>query len=155
MNTISNTSPDRAETSTSSRQFWIAFAINTIWINASEIWRYLVIVKPMLHDTFPGRTDIAPFTLPVFGLWSIWDTWLVFAATGFFWLYLNWAGNNIRQSLIAATVFTLTVFGLLWFGVANMGVLPMHFFWTAMPLAWVEQAVAALIVMLVMNRTKR
>lgn len=134
------------------RQFWIAFAINTIWINVSEIWRYLVIIKPMLHETFPDRADIAPFTLPIFGLWSIWDTWLVFAATGFFWLYLNWAGSTIRQSLIAATVFTITVFGLLWFGIANMGLAPMRFFWTALPLAWVEQAVAALIVMWAMNR---
>ncbi|MFM9973129.1 MAG: hypothetical protein ACKVON_00975 [Beijerinckiaceae bacterium] len=137
---------------TASRQFWIAFAINTLWINASEIWRYLAIIKPMLHEAFPGRTDIAPFTLTVFGLWSIWDTWLVFAATGFYWLYLNWAGRDFRHAMIAATLFTTTVFGLLWFGVANMGILPMRFFWHAMPLAWVEQAVAAMIVMWVMKK---
>lgn len=152
MTAIYQTNTDTAEHTATGRQFWIAFAINTIWINASEIWRYLVIVKPLLHETFPRRADIAPFTLPVFGLWSIWDTWLVFAATGFFWLYLNLAGSTFRQALVAATMFTITVFGLLWFGVANMGVLPMRFFWTAMPLAWVEQAVAALIVMWVMNR---
>lgn len=137
---------------TSNRPFWIAFALNTVWINASEIWRYLVVVRPMLQEAFPGRTDIAPFTLPIFGLWSIWDTWLVFAATGFYWLYLNWAGSGVRQSKIAATLFTITVFGLLWFGVANMGLLPMGFFWNAMPLAWVEQAIAALIVMWVIKR---
>ncbi len=154
MNATLNAKRSGTETSDSSRQFWIALAINSIWINASEIWRYLLIVKPMLHETFPGRADIAPFNLPVFGLWSVWDTWLVFAATGFFWLYLNWAGVSIRQSLVAATVFTITVFGLLWFGVANMGVLPIRFFWVAVPLAWVEQAGAALIVMWVMNRQR-
>lgn len=152
MKTPPNASDSMSESPVTGRQFWIALAINSVWINASEIWRYLVIIKPLLHETFPGRTDIAPFTLPIFGLWSIWDIWLVFAATGFFWLYLNWAGRTIRQSLIAATFFTITVFGLLWFAVANMGLAPMRFFWTALPLAWAEQAVAALIVMRVMNR---
>lgn len=138
----------------SARQFWIAIAINTVWINASEIWRYLMVVKPMLHEAFPGRADIAPFTPSVFGLWSIWDSWLVFAATGFYWLYLHWTGSSIRQALTAAALFTMTVFGLLWFANANMGLVPIRFFWNAVPLAWVEQAVAALIVMWVMKRNK-
>jgi hypothetical protein len=136
-----------------SRDFWLALAINFLWINASEIWRYLVIIKPMLHQTYPGRTDIAPFDLPTFALWSIWDSWLIFAATGFYWLYLNWAGRNLRQALITATLLTLTVFGLIWLGVVNMGFVPARFIWIAVPLAWIEQAVAALIVLWAMRRS--
>ncbi len=134
------------------RGFWKAMIVNFFWINASEIWRYLAIVKPMLHSTFPGRSDIAPFDVPTFALWSIWDSWLILTATGFFWLYMNWAGRSIGQALTAATLFTFTTFGLLWFGIYNMGVLPARFIWSAVPLAWVEQAVAALIVRWAMGR---
>jgi hypothetical protein len=134
------------------RNFWVALGINFLWINASEIWRYLAIVKPMLHETYPGRAEIAPFDLPTFASWSVWDTWLILAATGFYWLYLNWAGRGIRQALIAATLFTITIFGLLWLGIVNMGFVPARFIWIAVPLAWIEQLVAAIIVRWAMDR---
>jgi hypothetical protein len=134
------------------RDFWVALGINFLWINASEIWRYLAIVKPMLHETYPGRADIAPFDLPTFASWSVWDTWLILAATGFYWLYLNWAGRGIRQALIAATLFTITIFGLIWLGIVNMGFVPARFIWIAVPLAWIEHAVAAIIVRWAMGR---
>lgn len=137
-----------------SPQFWIALMINFFWVNASEIWRYLFVIKPMLHEAYPGRADIAPFDLPTFALWSVWDTWLIFAATGFYWVYLNWAGRRIRQSLIAATLFTVTVFGLLWLGLVNMGFVPARFIWIALPLAWAEQAVAATITWWAIGRAK-
>jgi hypothetical protein len=134
------------------RNFWVALGINFLWINASEIWRYLAIVKPMLHETYPGRADIAPFDLPTFASWSVWDTWLILAATGFYWLYLNWAGRGIRQTLIAATLLTITIFGLIWLGIVNMGFVPVRFIWIAVPLALIEQVVAAMIVRWAMGR---
>jgi hypothetical protein len=134
------------------RNFWVALIINFIWINASEIWRYLAVVKPMLHETYPGRADIAPFDLPTFASWSVWDTWLIIAATGFYWLYLNWAGRNIPQALVAATLLTVTIFGLFWLAVVNIGFVPARFLWTAVPLAWVEQALSAIIVRWAMRK---
>lgn len=154
MNSPTNLDLDTSTGSGISRGFWTALIINFFWINASEIWRYLAVVKPMLHEVYPGRADIAPFDLPTFALWSVWDTWLILAATGFYWIYLNWAGQNMRQSLVAATLFTVTVFGLLWFGAVNMGLVPARFIWIAIPLAWVEQAVAAIIVRWAMGRIK-
>jgi hypothetical protein len=150
------TSPASAQAPTQkiSRAFWIALALNTVWINVSEIWRYLAIVKPMLHETYPGRTDIAPFDLATFASWSVWDSWLILAATGFYWLYLKHAGRDVRQALMAATLLTLTVFGLIWLGVVNMGFVPARFIWIAVPLAWIEQAGAALIVRWAMDRPK-
>ena len=144
-----NTQTDSAQTR---RAFLTALAANFVWINASEIWRYLAVVKPLLHQTFRGRADIAPFDLQTFAIWSVWDSILILAATGFYWIYLDWAGRQITQALKAATCFTLTVFGLLWLGVFNMGLVPSNFIWAALPLAWVEQAVAALIVYWAMGR---
>ncbi len=137
-----------------SRNFWVALIVNFVWINTSEILRYLAVVRPMLHETYPGRADIAPFDLPTFASWSVWDTWLIFAATGFYWIYLNWAGRNIQQAIVAATLFTITIFGLIWLGVVNMGFVPARFIWIAVPLAWLEQAVAAIIVWWAMGREK-
>ena len=111
-----------------------------------------MVVKPLLHQTFPGRADIAPFDLQSFAIWSVWDSILILAATGFYWIYLDWAGRQITQALKAATYFTVTVFGLLWLGIFNMGLVPPNFMWAALPLAWVEQAVAALIVYWAMGR---
>ncbi len=136
----------------SPRSFWLALIVNFVWINASEIWRYLVIVRPMLQAAYPGRADIAPFTLAVFASWSVWDTALIFAATGFYWLYLNWAGPKFRNAVQAATFFTVATFGLIWLGIVNMGFVAPYFIWTAVPLAWFEQAVAALIVRWAMDR---
>ena len=152
MNSSTATAPIDAAKTDSSSSFRVALIGNFLWINASEIWRYLAVVKPMLHETFPGRTDVAPFDLPTFGLWSIWDTWLIVSATGFYWLYLNWAGRSIRQALIAATFFTVTTIGLIWLGAYNMGLVPGRFLLIATPLAWVEQAIAAIIIWWAMGR---
>jgi len=37
----------------------------------------------------------------------------------------------------------VTVFGLIWLGIVNMGLAPAKFIWAALPLAWLEQLVAA------------
>lgn len=123
--------------------FLVALGINFVWINASEVWRYLYIIRPMLQETFPAQGAIAPFDLGTFALWSIWDTVLIISATGFFWIYQCWAGPGLRQALMAAGAFTICVFGLLWLGVANMGLAPYRFLWVALPLAFLEMAVAA------------
>jgi hypothetical protein len=154
MNSSATTAPTNAANADESSRLKLALIANFIWINASEIWRYLFVVKPMLHETFPGRADIAPFDLPTFGLWSIWDTWLIVSATGFYWLYLNWAGRSIRQALIAAALFTVTTIGLIWLGAYNMGLVPARFLLIATPLAWIEQAIAAVIVWWAMNRNR-
>ena len=134
------------------RRFLVALAGNLVWVNASEIWRYLAVVRPMLQQVLPDRPGIAPFTLPAIAIWTIWDTILILASTGFYWIYLTWAGPAIRQALLAATALTVTVFGLLWLAVFNMGLAPPQFLWTAVPLAWAEQVVAALIVAWAMAR---
>lgn len=140
------TSPSAVIPTHLDRRFLVALAGNFVWVNASEIWRYLAVVRPMLLQVFPGRPGIAPLTLPAIAIWTIWDTILILASTGFYWIYLTWTGPVIRHALLAATALTATVFGLLWLAVFNMGLAPPQFLWTAVPLAWVEQVVAAFIV---------
>ena len=128
------------------KAFWLALGLNIIWINLSEVARYFGLVKPMLHDAFPEADHIAAVTPAIFASWMIWDTILILAATGFFWIYLQQFGATIRNVVLGSICFTVPVFGLLWLGVVNMGLAPSSFLWAALPLAWIEQLIAAYIV---------
>ena len=123
-----------------------AFLINFVWINLSEVVRYFLVVRPMLHAAFPGDAEVAPMSLGIFVVWGLWDLVLIAAATGFFWLWLERFGDGLRQIVYASAAFSLTVFGLLWLGVANMGLAPYTMIVVALPLAWAEQGIACWIV---------
>lgn len=128
------------------RLFLSALFANFVWINLSEIARYFLIVRPMLHNAFPGQSHVAPMDWSIFALWGIWDTVLILSATGFFWLWLEKFGRSWRQIGISSFWFSLTVFGLIWLGVANMGLAPYSLLFVALPLAWFEQIIACAIV---------
>jgi len=128
------------------KAFWLALGLNFIWINISEVARYFGLIKPMLHDTYPGAEHIAVVSPGIFLSWMVWDTILIIAATGFFWMFLQQFGVTVRNITLSSLGFTVTVFGLIWIGVVNMGLAPSRFIWTALPLAWVEQFIAAGIV---------
>ena len=134
------------------RAFWLALALNFVWINVSEVWRYFAIVKPKLLETFPDVAGIAPTSPGIIASWMLWDTVLILAATGTYWLFLKDDALSLSRAYFVATCFTITVFGLIWLGIANMGLAPISFLWAALPLAWAEQAIAALIVLWAMRR---
>lgn len=135
------------------RYFWLAIGLNFIWINVSEVARYFGLIKPMLHDAFPGATHIAASSPGIVASWMLWDTVLIFAATGFFWMFLTQFGATIKNVLLGSIAFTVTVFGLIWVGIVNMGLAPIDFIWAALPLAWIEQIIAACIVLWAMRRS--
>lgn len=132
--------------------FWKALGLNFVWINVSEVARYFGVVKPMLHEAFPGADHIAAVSPGIFASWMVWDAILILAATGFYWMCLQQFGASLRAVIIGASSFTLTVFGLIWLGIVNMGLTSSDFIWAAMPLAWLEQLIAAFIVYWVMQR---
>ncbi|MEL6528568.1 MAG: hypothetical protein AAGK01_02890 [Pseudomonadota bacterium] len=131
-----------------------ALWLNFLWINASEIVRYFFVVRPMLRAAFPGQEHIAPMGWGIFAIWGVWDLILIAAATGFFWLWLERFGYRLRQVMLGSGVFTLSVFGLLWLGIANMGLAPYSMMAVALPLAWIEQAVACWIVLWCRSRAQ-
>ena len=56
-----------------SKQFFIVALITTIWVNASEIVRYFVLVRPKIKD-FWGQIDgIAEMDLFIFSIWGFWE----------------------------------------------------------------------------------
>lgn len=129
------------------KAFWHALLLCFIWINLSEVARFFLLIKPMLHDAFPNAAHIGAVTPLIFASWMVWDTILILAATGFYWMYLSQFGQSLKIALLGASAFTVSVFGLVWLGIVNMGLAPIDFIWAALPLAWIEQATAALLVL--------
>jgi hypothetical protein len=123
-----------------------ALIANLVWINASEVLRYFAVLRAMMKSTFPQIPEIAPMNVPVFLSWGVWDTLLLFAATGFSWLYLERFGNNLRNAVVAGTIVWLSIFVILWLGLFNMNLATPSIVAAMLPWAWVEMIVAALIV---------
>ena len=127
------------------RPFWIALAMNLVWINASEVFRYFAFIMPMMREALPGVVDVAPMNLPVFLIWGLWDTVLVVVTTTIIWLGLALKGSSIGMTIAAGSFVWLTVFVILWLGLFNMNLATPEILGVALPLAWVEMVVAAFI----------
>lgn len=128
------------------RAFLITLAINAVWVNASNIFRYFAFVMDGMRAALPEVENVAPMSISVFLIWGVWDTILLLFATGFAWLYLERFGFGVRNALVAGTLFWLGVFGLLWLAIYNMNLATLDVLAVALPFAWLEQIVAALIV---------
>lgn len=137
------------------RWFWTAFLINTVWINASEVWRYFVYVMPMMRTHLSTVPDVAPMNLGVFAMWGVWDTILIAAATGYFWMFFRQFGSGLLSVLVSATTFWGAVFVIFWLAMFNMNLASPSIALTALPFAWLELAIAAAIVRYCFARSDR
>jgi len=135
-----------------SKAFWITAAVNALWINASEVFRYFAFVMPITRESFPQIENVAPMNLTVFAVWGLWDTILLFAVTGFVWMFLERFGHGKGKAILAGTLVWLAVFGILWLGLWNMNLATTRVLAFALPLSLLELIVAALIVHWGMNR---
>ena len=124
----------------------IGIAINAVWINASEVFRYFTFVMPMMRESFPQIENIAPMNLAVFAIWGLWDTVLLLAVCGFVWLFLERFGVGAGKAMLAGTLIWLAIFGILWLGLWNMNLATGKVLAFALPLSWLELVIAALIV---------
>jgi len=129
-----------------SRPFLLALSINFIWINISEVFRYFTFIMPMMRETFPNVSDVAPMNISVFLIWGIWDMIVVLAASFIPWLILTVFGNSFKKAVLAGTAVWLTIFTVLWLGMFNMNLATPEMLMIALPLAWFEMVNAALIV---------
>ncbi len=126
--------------------FTIALIVNFLWINASEVFRYFAFVMPMMREAFPMVPDVAPMNLPVFMIWGVWDTILVLTATLLPWMAMKVFGASALRAVLYGTGVWMSVFVILWLGLYNMNMATVGVLAIALPLAWVEMVVAALIV---------
>lgn len=127
------------------KQFVIITLLVSIWVNASEIFRYFIIVMPEVREFLSAVPDVAPMNLAVFSIWGLWDTLLTALIVFMFWLVSQRFGNNLRSVIIAGTASWVFFFVLFWVGMVNMRLSEWSLALTALPLAWFETVVASLI----------
>ncbi|MEM9331296.1 MAG: hypothetical protein AAGA53_08210 [Pseudomonadota bacterium] len=128
------------------KAFLITLVLNGIWINASEIFRYFAFVMPMMRDAFTTVPGVAPMNVAVFLSWAGWMTILLVALTGFVWMFLDKFGYGAKNAILSATLFWAATFVILWLGLYNMNLATPQIISIALPLAWLELAIGALIV---------
>ena len=126
--------------------FTAALIVNFVWINASEVFRYFAFVMPMMREAFPMVPGVAPMNLPVFLIWGVWDAILVLTATLLPWMAMKLFGASALRAVLYGTAVWMSVFAILWLGLWNMNMATAGVLAVALPMAWVEMEVAALIV---------
>ena len=141
-----STITENLETNRRMAPITVALIVNFVWINASEVFRYFAYVMPMMREAFPMVPDVAPMNLPVFLIWGVWDTILVLTATLLPWMAMKFFGASALRAVLYGTGVWMSVFVILWLGLYNMNMATVGVLAVALPMAWVEMVVAALIV---------
>ncbi len=128
------------------KQFVVVVLITSIWINASEVFRYFVFVMPQMQTFWQGANKpLAVMTPTIFMIWGLWDTLLTAILVLAVWLFAKAFGPSLKQSLVAATFVWAAVFVIFWVAASNMGLADWAILWVALPLSWAELAVGAFI----------
>lgn len=124
------------------KQFIIIVLITSLWINASEVFRYFVFVMPMMKEFWIGE-EVAEMNATIFSIWGIWDTLLSAVLVFIVWLFCERFGNGIRSILTSATLVWLSIFVIFWVAASNMGLSDWGILLVALPLSWIEMVVGA------------
>jgi len=125
------------------KQFFIITLITSIWINASEVFRYFVFVKPRVQAFFDHQPGIAEMDIGIFAIWGVWDTLLTAVLVMTFWMVAQTFGNNGRSVFTGGTLVWATVFVIFWVATANMGLCNWSILLITLPLSWIEMIVGA------------
>lgn len=126
--------------------------ITSIWINASEVFRYFVIVMPAVRKNLPTVANVAPMDWWVFSIWGVWDTILTISIVFISWLCSVIYGNTLRAIFIAGTTCWATLFVLFWLAMVNMNLSGLNLLAITLPLSWFEMLVDALIVIKLLQK---
>lgn len=133
------------DTSFSIKKFIVVVILVSIWVNASEVFRYFVIVMPETRQFLSMVPNVAPMDWGIFTIWGVWDTLLTASIVFMFWLVAQTFGNNNRSVLIAGIASWIFFFVLFWVGMYNMSLTSLNLALVALSLALLETIVASFI----------
>ena len=127
------------------KQYIFISLVVSIWINASEVFRYIVFVMPQVKSFFADKAGVAEMDWIIFLIWFFWDSLLTALLVFLFWLYARNFGNNWRSIFISGSIAWLFVFVIFWVATANMGLAEWSTLWITLPLSWIEMVVGTTI----------
>ena len=142
---IKHTSKSHSLSTFSSHQFLIITLLTSLWVQTSEVFRYLVIVRPEMQEHLSIVPDVANMTLPIFLIWGVWGTLLTGLIVFLFWLCAQAFGNTRKTIFISGTISWCFFFVLFWVGMANMNLSAWEFVIIVLPLALIETLIASFI----------
>lgn len=125
------------------KEFLIITLLTSIWINASEVFRYFVLIRPKIQSFFQGKKDVAEMDWVIFSIWGLWDTLLTAALVFIFWLCLQTFGSGKKTTLLSGIVVWAVVFVVFWVANANMGLSSWDLLLIALPFSLFEMLVGA------------
>jgi len=127
------------------KDFIIITLITSIWVNISELARYLPYVRPEMMDYLSSIPHMGEMNFQVLLVWGFFDTLLTALYVFSFWLSAQAFGNNGKSILISGIFSWLFFFILFWVGSANMFTARWSNLLVVLPLALLETVVASYI----------
>ncbi|MEL6890096.1 MAG: hypothetical protein AAFP84_00755 [Actinomycetota bacterium] len=124
-----------------------------LYVQLSELVRYLVVVRPRLESELATSIDgVGRIDLVIFSIWGLWGTLLSTVLVMLYWLLANCFGSTVRSAIASGTMAWFMCFVILWVGVANMQISSWALPAIALPLAVVETVTATLFARWLLNR---
>ncbi len=127
------------------KDFIVITIVTSLWVNASEVFRYFVLVRPEMHEYLSVVPNVADMNWGIFAIWGLWDTLLTALYVFLFWLCAQTFGNNLKSVVISGFMSWCFFFVLFWVGMANMNLSSWSYLFIVLPLALIETLVAAFI----------
>ncbi len=124
------------------KNYIIVVLITSLWVNASEVFRYFMLVMPAMIETYAhtGKA-VAEMNVTIFSIWGLWDTILTGLLVFIVWLYTQVFGYSVRSVLKSSTVVWVSIFVIFWIATANMGLSTWKILLITLPLSWLEMFV--------------
>lgn len=128
------------------KQFLLIVLVTSIWINASEIFRYFVFVMPRTKAYWKeAQHSVAEVDVIIFSIWGLWDTLLTIVLVFVVWLNGQVFGKSLQATISSATLVWAAIFVIFWVASANMGLSSWNILFVALPLSWFEMVIGGLI----------
>jgi len=127
------------------RDLLLVTLLTSIWVHASEVFRYFVFVMPAMRESLAVVEGVAPMSLGIFMLWGIWDTLLTALVVWMCWLNGQCFGYGRQSVVLAASVSWCFLFVLFWFAMVNMALAEPALLLITLPLSGLEMWMAAVL----------
>ncbi len=129
------------------KRFLFVTLLTSIWINISEVFRYLVFVRQSVKDFFNPKNGIADMGFENILVWGFWDSLLTIVLVLIVWMTCKLLGNNSKSIFIGGSIVWLSVFVIFWVATANMGLCNWNLLYLTLPLSWLEMLAGAWLAM--------
>lgn len=127
------------------KNFIIISLLVSLWINASEVFRYFILVRPEMQSSLAIVPSVASMDLAIFFIWGVWDTVLTMLTVFNYYLFSEKFGRNKSVIILSGTFAWSFFFLLFWIAMPNMGLARWAFIIIPLSLAWAELLIATFI----------